>query len=609
MTTNDADTRLPAPSLPSAAAEKLILNLTYKCNNHCIFCSIAGRPIEHADFAALCERLDAARQSGLTLLDLDGGEPTLYPELFPLLDRALALGFTPITLTSNGRRLADSAFMERLARYPLNLLISLHAASAQLHDQLSTQPGSFRQTVKGLMNALPHFAELGVNTTLVRANTNAETLHALARLLQKLGVKRWNLQLYTPFGQVDGALAPDPYLVGPLWQELHARYGATMEIRGVNLPFCLLPKETVEAALGDARKSLRRMRFVDGTEVNLAAFLGEKRFRNAACRDCPYAAVCQGFWDYGATREKLPWRGGLVDLVPDYACNSACRFCAIEAPESQGRLDFAAVEKALRDTLAFDPKALRIGGGEPTLREDLPKMLGLARELGFRSIAIQSNGYRLADPDFRERLIAAGLNRVNISTRGHLPALHDELTGVPQSFALVCEAIRALAHEPRVELALDALLLTPTLPLLGEELAFWHALGVRRINIWLTLPEGRARRQVQALVPKRKAAADAIRQVLSSPIAAEYQTLKIFYLPCCLLKGHEARLWHPGDENCLVITPNSRFRLEDERFLLQTDRAPCARCAMAPRCTGLPAAEFGLLDDADLCPYAEIVGK
>ena len=137
MKTDDAThARLSQTSPNKAVADKLILNLTYKCNNHCIFCSIAERPIAHADFGALCERLEAARAEGLSLLDLDGGEPTLYPELFPLLDRAMELGFTTLTLTSNGRRLADAAFMERLAKYPLNLLVSLHAAEEALHDQL-----------------------------------------------------------------------------------------------------------------------------------------------------------------------------------------------------------------------------------------------------------------------------------------------------------------------------------------------------------------------------------------------------------------------------------------------------------------------------------------
>ena len=602
--TPDAPTHAPLldPESLSAGQEKLILNLTYKCNNHCTFCSIAGRPIEHADFATLCARLKEAKEAGLKLLDLDGGEPTLYPELFPLLDEALALGFSPITLTSNGRRLADRAFMKQLAHYPLNLLVSLHAADAATQDGLTTQEGSFRQTVKGLLNALPHFPELGVNTTLVRANQRG--LDDLARLLIKLGVRQWNLQLYTPFGQVDSALAPDPYEVGPLWQELQARYGAALRIQGINLPFCLLPQASVSAALSDANKSVRIMRFVDGREVNLAAFLGEKRFRNAACRSCTYAAICQGFWDYRSDApQSRPWRGGLVDLIPDYACNSHCRFCAIERGPHLGRLDRAAWERALRDTMAFDPTSLRIGGGEPTLREDLPDMLRLAKELGFQSVAIQSNGYRLGADEYRDALIAAGLNAVHISTRGHLAATHDELCGVAGSFALTLAAIRALAQDPRLELTLDALLLTPTLPHFPEELSFWYDLGVRRINLWVALPEGRARAAFRDLVPHRRAAAQAIRAGLAALRARQYAALKIYYLPTCLLKGHETLLWHPMDENCLVITPDSRFRLEHERFALLNNRGPCTRCTMAARCTGLPPAEFGLIDEADLSPY------
>jgi MoaA/NifB/PqqE/SkfB family radical SAM enzyme len=79
---------------------KLIVNLTYRCQNHCAFCAVgdplrpragattdprAGRlvglePVARDD-APLDEvraALKAARRDGVTLLDLDGGEPLLY---------------------------------------------------------------------------------------------------------------------------------------------------------------------------------------------------------------------------------------------------------------------------------------------------------------------------------------------------------------------------------------------------------------------------------------------------------------------------------------------------------------------------------------------------
>ena len=51
-------------------------------------------------------------------------------------------------------------------------------------------------------------------------------------------------------------------------------------------------------------------------------------------------------------------------------------------------------------------------GGEPTLHPKLPEMITLAREKGFKRIALCTNGSRLADPILVDRFIEAGVTRV-----------------------------------------------------------------------------------------------------------------------------------------------------------------------------------------------------
>ena len=50
--------------------------------------------------------MEKYRRQGVTLLDLDGGEPTLNPKLFALIRYALRIGYQKVNVTTNGRMAA-----------------------------------------------------------------------------------------------------------------------------------------------------------------------------------------------------------------------------------------------------------------------------------------------------------------------------------------------------------------------------------------------------------------------------------------------------------------------------------------------------------------------
>ena len=69
----------------SRGPKKVILNVTYKCNNRCTFCATGTRTQFDGDYDRQKELLVKYRRLGVRLLDLDGGEPTLNPKLFSLV--------------------------------------------------------------------------------------------------------------------------------------------------------------------------------------------------------------------------------------------------------------------------------------------------------------------------------------------------------------------------------------------------------------------------------------------------------------------------------------------------------------------------------------------
>jgi MoaA/NifB/PqqE/SkfB family radical SAM enzyme len=278
---------------------KVIINLTYRCNNHCQFCAVGDRPQRDADAERVKRTLDEQFARGVSLLDIDGGEPTLHDRLFEIIGHAARLGYRQITVTTNARRASYSGFANRLARSgATGILVSLHAADPAVQDWITGVGGSHRQTLAGLrelLRAAPDPGMIGVNTTVFSGNIGE--LRPLARLLASIGVRRWNIQAVTPFGRALPAHQPDARRLREECGRLLSRPPRGLKIQVINLPPCAMPRFEKGAA-ADFGKASRQMVFVGEDGVNLQEYLSGRRKRISRCRRCAYAPVCPGVYDF-----------------------------------------------------------------------------------------------------------------------------------------------------------------------------------------------------------------------------------------------------------------------------------------------------------------------
>jgi GTP 3',8-cyclase len=123
-------------------------------------------------------------------------------------------------------------------------------------------------------------------------------------------------------------------------------------------------------------------------------------------------------------------------------CNFHCAYCdplTDSHPEPKGVLSVQDVDNFVRASALLGLDAARFTGGEPLLRKELPTMMENAKNTpGIRDIAITTNGTL-----FRRRhkeLLAAGLNRVNISIDALTPSIFRQATG-GGDVAVVLDAI------------------------------------------------------------------------------------------------------------------------------------------------------------------------
>lgn len=286
-------------ALNSKETRKIIVNMTYRCNNHCIFCATGDMPPIDADVKKTKAKLKNAFANGIRQLDFDGGEPTLHPGLFEVIRFARELGFQEINLTTNGRLLAYPGFARKIVNSGIkSLLISLHGHSRELHRSSTSEAESFQQTVAGIKNALqykPPYLRIGVNITLTRMNYFQ--LRDFAAFVFSLGIRILNIQFLTPFGRATKAMVPPMDTTTKNVKEVIEEFGSRMTINLANIQPCFM--EGYEAfALSDFAKSERQMLFCTDYADNLYHYLSHKRKKTKVCHSCPYSIICEGFYDF-----------------------------------------------------------------------------------------------------------------------------------------------------------------------------------------------------------------------------------------------------------------------------------------------------------------------
>ena len=148
-----------------------VLEITDNCNLSCPICYAESNPQpaqQHRSLDEVLAMLDAvvANEGEADIVQLSGGEPTLHPDLFAILDAAKARSIRHLMINTNGLILAtDSAFVERLAEYTPGLEIYLQFDSLQ-NETLKRLRG-ISSLAEIHQRALTHLEALGISTTLV----------------------------------------------------------------------------------------------------------------------------------------------------------------------------------------------------------------------------------------------------------------------------------------------------------------------------------------------------------------------------------------------------------------------------------------------------------
>ena len=112
-------------------------------------------------------------------------------------------------------------------------------------------------------------------------------------------------------------------------------------------------------------------------------------------------------------------------------CNMHCPFClAAAGEETEETLSLQQVKDALDDMYAQGVRSVHFGGGEPTVRDDLPEIASYAAEKGYEYIQLNTNGIRIAEePGYALKLREAGISSVFLQFDGTNDEIYRQTRG------------------------------------------------------------------------------------------------------------------------------------------------------------------------------------
>lgn len=280
--------------------KRVDLKVTFQCNNRCEFCAqghkrelYVERTLEDAAAELLKAYEDGARGAVFT-----GGEPSMHPRILELVKAAKKTGFETIQLQTNGRTLAYPGFCAALREAGADEVApSLHGAIAATHDALTRAPGSFKQSVAGIGNAVK--AGFNVVTNTVITAQNYRELPGIAKILISLGVNQYQFAFIHIVGTAKEnkkRIVPRKTAVMPFVKkalDLGIRAGVPCYTEAI--PFCLM--KGYEDCV--AENMIPGSRVVDADMVikDYAAYRrNEGKAKGPLCKSCLYFKACEGPW-------------------------------------------------------------------------------------------------------------------------------------------------------------------------------------------------------------------------------------------------------------------------------------------------------------------------
>ena len=187
-----------------------LVELTDRCNLTCPICyaSSGSEHQQHRSLELIDQMLDAivANEGEPQIVQLSGGEPTIHPEFFQVMDLVKTKPIKHLMINTNGIRIAkDREFCDRLSQYMPGIEVYLQFDSfeaAALKELRGVDLRAIRE------QAIAHLNEFNISTTLVVTLKKGLNDHEIGKIvdyaLQQKCVRGVTFQPIQVAGRLEG---------------------------------------------------------------------------------------------------------------------------------------------------------------------------------------------------------------------------------------------------------------------------------------------------------------------------------------------------------------------------------------------------------------------
>jgi len=326
--------------------------LTYRCQNRCTFCYAdaprRGAQVREMTTDEVCLVLDRIMdEAHCPTVSFTGGEPTLREDLPELITYGQRKGLR-VNLITNGVRCADRDYVAMLAEAGLDSAqVSLEGGSAEVHDAITRNPGSWERTVRAVKNLRAAGVHTHTNTTVCGGNREhlrelidliADELHSpyfSMNMVIRTGTALDHAEDDVRYSEIPEVIldvqeyakakgvgfewySPVPYCIfNPVQAGLGSKSCACVDgLLSVNPEGQLLPCSSFDRGIGD----LLHEPFEKVWHSRTALYWRRKEFLPPVCQRCSIRNICCGacplYWDQHGSFEELD---GLAPKAPPLA--------------------------------------------------------------------------------------------------------------------------------------------------------------------------------------------------------------------------------------------------------------------------------------------------
>lgn len=220
--------------------EAVSIELTEKCNLQCIHCYGEFGPDAKIEMSLsnVKKLLKDLKKIGVMIIELTGGDITMYPHTLEVVRMAVEMGFSRISLLTNGVALKKEV-MDYVIEHK-----DVCAVQIDLHSLKNDYYYWFTKSKNGLEKVKQNIEYLSQNNVLLRVVTivtkkNLDEMEEIANWVQERGAF-WNTGLSERVGRADNSSLNDLYLDD---DEKNKYFETLLKLREKNKKLGWLPPE------------------------------------------------------------------------------------------------------------------------------------------------------------------------------------------------------------------------------------------------------------------------------------------------------------------------------------------------------------------------------